>query len=68
MLFAPYVCFIFLLSLCNLVAANWEIAAHSAYDMLSKYKYLVVNLVFPSSVFGISFTMHHFLIITYFYL
>ena len=29
----------------------WEIAAHSAYDMFSKYKYLIVNLVFPTSVF-----------------
>ena len=36
----------FLSSLCNLVTANWEIAAHSAYDMLSKYKYLIVNLFF----------------------
>ena len=29
------------------MAAYWEIAAHSAYDMFSKYKYLIVNLVFP---------------------
>ena len=37
------------------MAAYWEIAAHSAYDMFSKY--LIVNLVFPDSVFevGISF-------------
>ena len=28
------------------MAAYWEIAAHSAYDMFSKYKYLIVNLVF----------------------
>ena len=33
------------------MAAYWEIAAHSAYDMFSQYKYLIVNLVFPSSVF-----------------
>ena len=26
----------------------WEIAAHSAYDMFSRY-----NLVFPTSVFGV---------------
>ena len=32
MLFEPYV---------------WEIAAHSAYDMFSKYSYLIVNLDFP---------------------
>ena len=29
------------------MAAYWEIAAHSAYDMFSKYKYLIANLVFP---------------------
>ena len=29
------------------MAAYWEIAAHSAYDMFSKYKYLIVNLFFP---------------------
>ena len=29
------------------MAACWEIAAHLAYDMLSKYKCLIVNLVFP---------------------
>ena len=32
------------------MAAHWEIAANSAYDMFSKYKYLIVNLVFPISV------------------
>ena len=30
----------------NREAAYWEIAAHSAYDMFCKYKYLIVNLVF----------------------
>ena len=25
----------------------WEIAAHSAYDMFPKYKYLIIDLVFP---------------------
>ena len=34
------------------MATYWEIAAHSAYDMFSKYKYLIVNLVFPTSVFS----------------
>ena len=35
-------------------AAYWKIAAHSAaYDMFSKYMYLIVNLVFPTSVFGV---------------
>ena len=28
------------------------IAAHSAYDMFSWYKYLIFNLGFPTSVFG----------------
>ena len=28
------------------MAAYWEIAAHSAIDMFSKYKYVIVNLVF----------------------
>ena len=28
------------------MAAYWEIAAHSAYDMFSKFKYLIVNLAF----------------------
>ena len=35
------------------MAAYWEIAAHSAYDMFSKYKYLIVNLYFPISIFGV---------------
>ena len=30
-----------------------KIAAHSAYYMFSKYKYLIVSLVFPTSVFGV---------------
>ena len=30
-----------------------KIADNSAYDMLSWYKYLTVNLVFPTSVFGV---------------
>ena len=32
------------------MAAYWEIAAHSAYDVFSKYKSLIVNLVFHTSV------------------
>ena len=28
------------------MATYWKIAAHSAYDMFSWYKYLIVNLVF----------------------
>ena len=34
---------IVLLSMGNFVAAYWEIAAHLAYDMFSKSKYLIVN-------------------------
>ena len=43
----------------------WEMAAHSAYDMFSEYKYLIVNLVFPTLVFGvgISFRLRLFLIV-----
>ena len=33
------------------MATSWEKAAHSAYDMLSKYYYLIVSLVFPTSAF-----------------
>ena len=29
------------------MTANWKIAAHSAYDMFSKYMYVIVNLFFP---------------------
>ena len=35
------------------MAAYWEIADHPAYDMFSKYKYLIVNLVFSHVGFGI---------------
>ena len=34
--FEPYVLFIFYLSSSNWVAAYWEIAAHSAYDMCNR--------------------------------
>ena len=33
--------------------AYWEIAAHSAYDMFAKHKYIIVNLVFPTTDFGV---------------
>ena len=49
MLLAPYVCFHFL---SYVYVTEWppigKIAAHSAYDMFSWYKYLIVNLVFSS--------------------
>ena len=35
------------------MVAYLEIAAHSAYDMFSKYKYLIFNLVYPTSAFGV---------------
>ena len=34
------------------MAAYWEIAAHSAYDMFSKFKYLFVNLFLSTFGFG----------------
>ena len=46
-LLVPYVCF-YIFSLVK--ATEWpsigKIAAHSAYDMFSRYKYLIVSLVF----------------------
>ena len=53
-LLAPIVCFhIF----SEVKVTEWppigKIAAHSAYDMVSWYKYLIVSLVFPTSVFGV---------------
>ena len=41
------------------MATYWEIAAQSAYDMFSKYKYLTVNLFFPPRVLE----WHFFLIV-----
>ena len=35
------------------MAACCKKAAHSAYDLFSKYKYLFVNLVFPTSGLGV---------------
>ena len=49
--------FIFYLSSDNRVAAYWEIAAHSAYNMFSMHKYLIVNLVFPTLGVRISFRL-----------
>ena len=53
-LLAPYVCFHILV---KFRISEWppigKIAAHSAYDMFSLYKYLIVSLVFPTSVFGV---------------
>ena len=39
------------------MAAYWENAAYSAYDMFSKYRfmYLIVYLDFPTSVLGVGF-------------
>ena len=52
--FAPYVLFlIFSLVLVTGCPPIGKIAAYSAYDVFSWYKYLVVNLVFPTSVFGV---------------
>ena len=49
MLFEPSVCFMFFL------VTEWPpISAHSVSDMFFKYKYLIVNLVFPTSVFGVA--------------
>ena len=47
MLFESYV---FLVRV-NWVAAFWKIAVHSANDMCSKYKYLIVSLSFPHLAF-----------------
>ena len=59
----------------KLRSGNWgvaylEKAAHLAYDMFSKYKYLIVILFFPTSVFGvrISFWLRLFLITAYLFL
>ena len=54
MLLAPYVCFhIF----SKVQATEWtpigKTAAHSAYDIFSWYKYLIVNLDFSHLIFGI---------------
>ena len=53
-LLAPYVCFhIF----SKVKVTEWppigKIAAHSAYGVFHDIKYLIVSLVFPTSVFGV---------------
>ena len=55
MLFEPYGYVRFHGFSCSVecVAAYWEVAAHSGKDMFSMYSYLIVNLVFPTSVFRI---------------
>ena len=35
------------------MVASWEIVAHSAYDVFSGCEYLIVDLVFLTSVFGV---------------
>ena len=30
-----------------------KVSVQTAYDMFSKYKYIIVNLVFPTSIFGV---------------
>ena len=52
-LLAPYVCFHMF---SYVEVTEWpptgKIAAHSAYDMFSWYMYLIVSLIFSTSVFG----------------
>ena len=51
-LLAPYVCFHILVKVTEWPPIG-KIAPHSAYDMVSWYKYLIVSLVFPTLVFGV---------------
>ena len=55
MLLAPYACYhIFSKVYVTEWPPNGKIAAHSAYEMFSWYKYRIVSLVFfPASVFGV---------------
>ena len=54
------------------MAAYWEIAAHSAYDMFSKYKYIIINFVFSHldfwswNFFLAPFTDHFLLLLFHF--
>ena len=41
------------------MAASWEIAAHSAYDIFSLYKYLIVNV----AIFHLGFWRGNFFLI-----
>ena len=52
LLLVPYVYFYILVDVTELPPIG-KIAAHSAYDMFSLYKYLIANLVFPTSDFGV---------------
>ena len=52
LLLTTYVCYHILIKVTEWPPIG-KIAAHSAYDMFSWYKYLIVNLVFPTSVFGV---------------
>ena len=52
-LLAPYVCFYILVKVTEWPPIG-KIDAHSAYEMFSWYKCLIVSLVFfPTSVFGV---------------
>ena len=53
MLFEPYVRVHILFKFGKLSGRLLEIAARLAFDMFSKYMYLIVNLVFPTSAFGV---------------
>ena len=37
------------------MVAYWEIAAHSAFSVFSKYKFLIVNLFFPPRFLELGF-------------
>ena len=51
-LLVPYVYLYILVDVPELPPIG-KIAAHSAYNMFSLYKYLIANLVFPTSDFGV---------------
>ena len=40
------------------MAAYWEIAAHSVYDIFSKFKYLIVYLLLPASILNFFLIAH----------
>ena len=51
--YTPYARFHIYLNLGSRVATYCEIAAHFAYNVFSYYKYLIVSLVFATSVYGV---------------
>ena len=53
-LLVPYVCFNVLVKVTEWPPIG-KIAAYSAYVLFSWYQYLIVGLVFPTSVFGVGF-------------